>query len=185
MKITDGLKKKITTALVFAGVSLPSAYYASTHTIPSEGFITELHLDPVGLPTFCAGHLAIKGEKVKQSYTEQECIDIFVEDWVKHEKLLDVAVKVPYRSEWMRAGITDFTFNKGIGNVQSSTMLRRLNAKRYDEACDELLKWVYAKKGGKSVRLRGLELRASKQWKACMGQEPLDYRKDIERWNFK
>lgn len=49
--ITHSLKAKIFTALVAAGVSAPVAYYATTETVQSEGFLTNLHLDPVGNPS--------------------------------------------------------------------------------------------------------------------------------------
>lgn len=185
IKVTDVLKKRILIALLTVGVSGPSAYYAATKTVEAEGFLTELHKDPVGLPTLCVGHLALKGEQVKQNYTEQECIDIFVKDWVKHERLLNEKVKVPYRSEWMKASLTDFTFNKGVGNLTSSTLLRDLNAKRYDRACDRLSDWVYGKVNGNKVKLRGLEIRASVQWKACMGEVPATYVSDMVRWGAK
>jgi len=185
IRVTDALRKKILIALLAAGVSGPSAYYATTKTVDAEGFVTQLHLDPVGLPTLCVGHLAMKGEKVKQNYTEEECIAIFVSDWVKHERLLNEKVKVPYRSEWMKGSLTDFTFNKGIGNLASSTLLKDLNAKRYDRACDRLSDWVYGKVNGKKVKLRGLEIRASVQWKACMGEVPATYVSDMVRWGAK
>lgn len=185
IKVTDVLKKRILIALLTVGVSGPSAYYAATKTVEAEGFLTELHKDPVGLPTLCVGHLAMKGEKVKKNYTEEECIAIFVSDWVKHERLLNEKVKVPYRSEWMKASLTDFTFNKGISNLASSTLLKDLNAKQYDRACDRLSDWVYGKVNGKKVKLRGLEIRASVQWKACMGEVPATYVSDMVRWGAK
>lgn len=182
LKITDSLKKRIFVALIGAGVSAPSAYVATHVTVPQEGFLTDRHLDPVGKPTICVGHLLLKGEVSKPLYTEQECIDIFVKDWVKHEKLLDSVVKVPYRSAWMKGATTDFTFNKGIGNLSSSTLLARLNAKRYDEACHQLLNWVYGTVNGKKVKLKGLENRAAEQFKYCMGDEPAEYKPTMERW---
>lgn len=176
LKITPAIRSKIFTALLAAGVAGPSAMVAVDLTVPSEGFMTTLHLDPVGKPTTCIGHLVMKGETPKQTYTEDECISLFVTDWVKHEKLLDQVVKVPYRSDWMKGAVTDFTFNKGIGNVKSSTMLKNLNNKNYDAACFELTKWIYATENGKKVVLRGLNIRAQAQYKYCMGIEVGDYK---------
>lgn len=177
LNITPALRSKIFTALIAAGVAAPSAYVAVDLTVPSEGVMTNLHLDPVGKPTTCIGHLVTKDEKPKQLYTEDECVSLFVKDWVKHEQLLDNVVKVPYRSDWMKGALTDFTFNKGIGNVKSSTLLKNLNNRNYDIACFELTKWVYATNpDGKKVVLRGLNIRAQAQYKYCMGDEPGDYK---------
>lgn len=178
IKLTAAVKGRIFAALIGAGVVGPSAYVATELTIPSESIVTIPHGDPVGFNTICAGHLVKKGEVVKKSYTEQECIDIFVKDWIAHEKLLDGVVKVPYRSPWMKGALTDFTFNKGIGNVASSTLLKNLNNKQYDAACEQLTRWVYAK--GKL--LPGLVIRATKQYSYCMGNEPADYKQKMDEY---
>lgn len=178
VKLTSAVKGRIFAALIGAGVAGPSAYVATELTVPSESIVLVPHGDPVGLKTICAGHLVKKGEKVKDRYTEQECIDIFVKDWKLHQKMLAGVVKVPYRSPWMQGALEDFTFNKGIGNVASSTLLKKLNNKQYDAACEQLTEWIYAK----GVKLPGLVIRASKQYKYCMGDEPSDYKQNMEMW---
>lgn len=182
IRITTSLKKKLFIALIAAGVAGPSAYVATELTTPSEGFYTTPYIDPVGLKSWCIGHLGKKGEVVKKQYTEEECIALFVKDWVIHERLLNNVVKVPYKSGWMQGALTDFTFNKGIGNVQSSTLLLKLNAKKYDEACTELSRWVYAKVNGVATVLPGLVIRATKQYSYCMGNEPADYKSKMSGW---
>lgn len=182
MKITDSLKKKIFIALIAAGVGGPSAYVATELTTPSEGFEVVAYKDTGGLQTYCVGHLAKKGEVVKKQYTEDECVALFVKDWVIHERLLNSVVKVPYRSEWMKGALTDFTFNKGIGNVASSTLLVNLNNKKYDAACEQLTRWKYGKVNGISTVLPGLVIRASKQYSYCMGNEPADYKSKMSEW---
>lgn len=174
--ITKGLKGRILAALLASGVAGPSAYVATQLTVPSEGVITHLHLDPVGLKTTCIGHLVKKGEVPKQNYTEKECIDQFVVDWKEAESSVEKYTKVPFRSDWMKGALTDFTLNKGSGNYSSSTMLKDLNTGNYDRTCKRLLDWVYATKDGNKVKLKGLEIRASKQYKYCMGEEPSDYK---------
>lgn len=182
VKLTSAVKGRIFAALLGAGVAAPSAYVATELTVPSESIVLIPHADPVGLQTICIGHFVKKGEKVKERYTLEECIDIFVKDWKEHEAMLDKVVKVPYRSTWMKGALTDFTINKGIGNVASSTLLKNLNAKRYDEACEQLSRWVYATQNGKKVELKGLKIRASKQYKYCMGEVPGDYTPTMGRW---
>ncbi len=180
--ITSALKSRIFAALLTAGVAGPSAYYAANETVVFEGFMTHLHLDPVGKATTGVGHLVTKGEKPKQNYTEQEVIDQYVKDWIIHEKLLDTQVKVPYRSGWQKAAFADFTFNKGIGNVKSSTLLKELNNGNHDRSCVELTKWVFGTVNGKKVKLKGLDIRAQKQYKYCMGYEPADYKTQLQQY---
>jgi lysozyme len=184
VKITKALQGRIFAALIAAGVSTPVAYVAVDHTVPSEGFMTELHLDPVGKATTGIGHLVLPGEKPKQTMSEQEVIDQFVKDWVKHQNLVSTKVKVPYRTEWMKGAVIDFTFNKGIGNLSSSTLLKDLNAQRYDKACERLTDWVYGTVKGKKVKLPGLVIRASEQYKYCMGEVPGEYKVDLRNWGY-
>lgn len=174
--ITNSLKNRIFAALIAVGVSGPSAYVATQLTVPSEGVMTHLHLDPVGLKTTCIGHLVKKGETPKNNYTEDECIEQFVKDWKEAEVIVARYVKVPFRSDWMKGALTDFTFNKGSGNFASSTMLKDLNNGNYDISCRRLTDWVYGTVDGKKVKLKGLEVRASKQYKYCMGEIPTDYK---------
>lgn len=184
LPITNSMKARIFTALITAGVSAPAAYVATNLTVPSEGVVTHLHLDPVGLKTICIGHLVKKGETPKQNYTEDECIAQFVKDWQETENHVERYVKVPFRSAWMKGVVTDFTFNKGIGNLSTSTLLKDLNAKRYDKSCMELTKWVFGTVDGKKVKLKGLEIRATKQYKYCMGDEPATYKPDMKAWGY-
>ena len=181
LPITNSLKGRVFAALIAAGVAGPSAYIASNLTVPSEGVLTHLHLDPVGKKTTCIGHLVKKGETPKQNYTEEECIAQFVKDWVAHEKIVEKAVKVPFKSPWMKGAVTDFTFNKGGGNLNSSTLLIKLNNKNYEGACLQLTNWVFGTVNGEKVKLKGLEIRASEQYKYCMGEIPADY-KPINIW---
>jgi lysozyme len=183
LQITKSLKGRIFAALIAAGVTGPSAYVATQLTVPSEGVMTHLHLDPVGKPTTCIGHLVKKNEVAKQNYTIDECIAQFAKDWKEAEDAVDRYVKVPFRSEWMKGALTDFTFNKGAGNFASSTMLKDLNNGNYDRTCRRLTDWVYGTVNGKKVKLKGLEVRASKQYKYCMGEIPAGYKQTMEEWS--
>lgn len=182
VKLTTSIRGKLFAALLGAGVAGPSAYVAVELTAPSEGLYLTPYKDPVGLTTICLGHLVKKGEAVKKEYTVDECAIIFAKDFKEHEVLLDKMVKVPYRSPWMKAALTDFTFNKGVGNLSSSTLLKKLNSKDYDGACQELSRWVYGKVGGVMKVLPGLVTRATKQYQYCMDEAPGDYIPKMKAW---
>lgn len=51
--------------------------------------------------------------------------------------------------------IADFAYNLGLGRLRASTLRRRINARAWEQACNELQKWVNG--GGK--KLPGLILR--------------------------
>lgn len=182
VKLTTSIRGKLFAALLGAGVAGPSAYVAVELTAPSEGLYLTPYKDPVGLTTICLGHLVKKGEKVKDLYTVDECAELFAKDFKEHEVIMDKVVKVDYRSPWMKAAFTDFTFNKGVGNLASSTLLKKLNTKDYDGSCLELTRWVYGRIGGVMKVLPGLVTRSTKQYEYCMGEVPGDYKQSIEMW---
>jgi lysozyme len=49
--------------------------------------------------------------------------------------------------EWRLAAIVDFTFNLGAGQLQMSTLRRRINQRDWSAAAAELQRWVHG--GGK------------------------------------
>lgn len=58
--------------------------------------------------------------------------------------VMDVPLTAP-----MFSALTSFTYNVGADSVRRSTLLKRLKQRRYREAADELLRWVYA--GGRKL----------------------------------
>jgi lysozyme len=166
------IRTKLIAAFIAAGLSAPAAFVAYDLTMPSEGLILSPYSDPVGLRTACVGHLIRKGEKVKEKYTEEECMAIFAEDYKKHEQEIVKAVggKDKFASEWQQAAATDMTFNNGIGLIGPSTMVSLIKQGKHVEACQQLSRWVKAK--GKT--LRGLVIRRQKTMPYCLGEIPWD-----------
>lgn len=162
------LRTKLITAFIVAGLSAPSAFVAYDLTLPSEGLILSPYTDPVGLKTKCVGHLIRKGEKIKEKYTEEECMAIFAQDYKKHEQEIVEAVggKNKFASEWQQAAATDMTFNNGIGLIGPSTMVSLIKQGKHVEACQQLSRWVKAK--GKT--LHGLVIRRDKTMPYCLGE---------------
>ena len=171
------LKPKLIAAFIAVGLSSSAAFVVHDLTLQSEGFRQEVYLDPAGLPTVCVGRMD-KSMKLGKKYTLDECMTMLAEDWLKHQKQLDKVVKVPYKSEWQQQALTDFTFNVGIGNVQSSTLIKLLNQGRHVEACNQLSRWV--KVGNKT--LKGLVIRREKTLNYCLGELPWDKQAAYERF---
>jgi lysozyme len=121
-----------------------------------------------------------KSLKLGQKFSVDECMKMFAEDWKKHQAQLNSVVKVDYKSEWQKEALTDFTFNLGIGNVKSSTLIRKLNAKDHIGACRELTKWVKGRVKGQLVTLRGLVTRRNNTMPFCLGELSYDKQKAYE-----
>ena len=169
------IKTKLIAAFIAAGLSAPAAFFVYDVTVPSEGVELQVYLDPVSLPTVCVGRMDRK-LKLGQTFTLDECMEMLAEDWKKHQDQLDKIVKVPYKSDWQQQALTDFTFNVGIGNVQSSTLIRLLNQGKHVEACQQLSRWVKA--GGKT--LKGLVTRRKNTMPYCLGELSWDKQKAYE-----
>ena len=181
------LRSKLIAAFITAGLGAPAAFVAYDLTLPSEGYEPIPYIDPVGLKTYCVGHLALKSEKIKKQYTDEECMAIFASDWKKHLNQLDSVVKVEYKSEWQRQALNDFTFNNGIGNVKSSTLLKLLNQGKHVEACQQLTRWVKGRVKDVMVTLKGLVTRRDKTMPYCLGELSWDkqqaYEDFLNEWN--
>lgn len=129
--------KTILTATAVTTVSLSSAFIAK-----HEGLRTSAYLDPVNVPTICYG--ATEGVKMGQKKTVEECNILLEKDVMRFERDVLKLVKVPL-TENQLISITSFTYNVGVGNFKSSTLLKRLNACNYQGAANEFIRWKYAK----------------------------------------
>lgn len=168
----NSIRQKLIASFLAAGISASGAFVAYDLTLPSEGFEQRVYVDPVGLPTVCVGHMD-KALKKGETFTIEECMEMFASDWEKYQAQLDSVVKVPYKSEWQKEALTDFTFNLGIGNVKSSTLIKLVNQGRHKAACEQLSRWVNA--GGKT--LKGLVTRRANTMPYCLGELSYDKQK--------
>lgn len=145
--------------------------------IPYEGSVKKgdthhVYLDAVGIPTACYGQTRydLYGRKIQMgmTYTEDECLEMFVITSNKFEKDIDrVFGDIPYQNSYQKAALISFTYNVGLGNLKSSTLVKKFKNKEYDAACDQLSRWVYANK----KKLNGLVRRRAdeKQW--CLADQ--------------
>ena len=168
-------KSFLSKKLAAAGLSVAAALSGGYLLIPHEGEVKNkagehvVYLDPVGIPTACWGltgkDLYGKPFKRGETYTEKECLTMFT-DRVRHfEYAVDKAVKVGYASPYQKAALISFVYNVGEGNFLNSTALRMLNKGDHEGACNQLLRWKYAK--GKE--LPGLVTRRQEEMLWCIG----------------
>lgn len=123
-----------------------------------EGLRLEAYLCPAGVPTIGYGHT--KGVKLGQKITKEQAEQFLADDYLEAEQQVAHLVKVPLKHNQLEA-LTSFVFNLGIGNLRSSTLLRKLNTGDYIGAGQEFDKWVYSK----GVKLNGLIARRKEERK--------------------
>lgn len=149
-------KKKVTGAV--AGV----VALAVAQIMPFEGLRLSTYLDATGTPTVCYGETL--NVKPNQHFTAEQCKEMLIkrvgEDF--YAKMLPL-VHVPVPDISMAAFVS-FTYNVGLGNFKTSTLLKKLNAGDLRGACNELPKWNKSK--GKV--LKGLIDRRAKEQAMCL-----------------
>jgi lysozyme len=125
----------------------------------AEGLRLESYLDGA-VWTIGWGTTRINGKPVTagMKITREQAADYFNHDIAIFERDVENAVKVPITDNQFSA-LVSLTYNIGIGNLRSSTLLKKLNKRDYKGAAAEFDRWVYA--GGKV--LSGLVERRKKE----------------------
>jgi GH24 family phage-related lysozyme (muramidase) len=90
--------------------------------------------------------------------THEEAMAIFRHALSVFEDAVRRNVKVPMNSNQFSA-YTIFCYNVGEAQFASSTVLKRINERRYDDAAEAMGAWIYATLGQHKQALRGLARR--------------------------
>ena len=114
----------------------------------SEGFRNRVYQDVAGLPTIGYGHRLLHAESFPNGIDSAQAAELLAADVRDAEQAVERMVKVPLAQSQFDA-LVDFVFNLGAGRFATSTLLKCLNAGRYDEAVKELLRWDRA--GGQEI----------------------------------
>jgi GH24 family phage-related lysozyme (muramidase) len=115
-----------------------------------EGCKLTAYRCPANVCTIGYGHTTSAGAppvKDGMTITQQQADDILSRDLVKFETAVHNMVHQPLNQHQFDV-LVDFAYNAGIGNLQSSTLLKKVNAAKFDEVPAELMKW---NKGGGKV----------------------------------
>lgn len=112
-----------------------------------EGLELKAYKDSVGILTVGYGST---GSHVKPgtTITKEQAEELLKQDVSRFEKGVNDLVKVPLTQNQFDS-LVSFSFNLGLANLKSSTLLKRLNALDYSGAAKEFLRWNKA--GGKTL----------------------------------
>jgi len=115
---------------------------------------------PAGVLTLGFGHTNHHGRKFDAStrWTMEECHEAFLEDMAGFEMAVRRLVKVPL-TPYQYDSLVSFAYNCGEGNLQKSTLLKKVNKGDFEDAALEFHKW---NKGGGKV-LAGLTRRRASE----------------------
>jgi len=114
-----------------------------------EGCRTEAYQDPVGVWTIGFGHTSAAGPPCVGpgvTVTRAEATGILMRDLETFSAGVKSAITAPLNDNQFSA-LVSFAFNVGLGNFRSSSVLRSVNACRFDRVPADLALWVKA--GGK------------------------------------
>ena len=107
------------------------------------------------------------GVKEDDTISQPEADELLENDIAKFEEYVSDNVIVELK-QYQFDALVAWTFNLGVGNLRSSTMLKKLNESDYDSVPSEMKRWNKA--GGKTldglIRRRNAEalLFQSKEW---------------------
>jgi lysozyme len=109
----------------------------------SEGFRNRVYKDVAGIPTIGYGHRLLHSDSFPNGIDDLQAANLLACDVRDAEQAVERLVKVPLTQGQFDA-LVDFTFNLGAGRLASSDLLKSLNAGRYDDAAEQLLRWDHA-----------------------------------------
>jgi lysozyme len=102
------------------------------------------------------------GDTITQKRAEQLLLDDLDDTYAQGVKDCVTAPLYSYEFE----SFVSLTYNIGVPNFCSSTLVKKVNALDYHGACTEIKRWVYAQ--GEVVQ--GLVNRREKEYATCIGE---------------
>lgn len=129
-----------------------------------EALILNLYLDSGGVKTIGIGSTSSDIKDLNswgwdRSITIEQAVDIYQKSLVKYTAALDAALKVEV-SQQLYDALVSITYNIGIGAMQKSTFMKRVNSRDTVKRITEAMSW-FCKDNGREVK--GLVNRRNKE----------------------
>lgn len=129
-----------------------------------EGFSSEAYIPvPGDVPTIGFG--STKDVQLGDKISVTEGLNRLMRDVNDTESAIGVCVKVPLTQNEYDA-YASLAFNIGRAAFCKSTLVKKLNAKDYSGACNEIKRWVYFK----GAVNKGLVKRRETEYQTCIRQ---------------
>jgi lysozyme len=135
----------------------------------SEGFRSQVYKDVAGFPTIGYGHRLLHPESFPNGIDEPQAAEILASDVRDAVQAVQRLVKAPLTQGQFDA-LVDFCFNLGAGRLAASTLLKCLNAGRYDDAVEQLLLWDHAD-GQEIAALKARREAESELWRNAQARQ--------------
>ena len=103
-----------------------------------EGCELEAYQCAAGVWTI--GYGSTKDVKEGDTLTQKEADNLLLHEMQEYEGYIKELIKVPLKQNQFDA-LVSWTFNLGAGNLNSSTMLKKLNNQEYDEVAPQMKRW--------------------------------------------
>lgn len=119
-----------------------------------EGFYAQPYLCPAGVPTIGYGATFYEdGRRVAltdPAITRERAEELL--RWHIRQQFLPAAMRLcpGANTPGRLAGLVDFAFNLGAGNLKASTLRRKVNADEWDDVPEQHMRWNRA--GGRVLR---------------------------------
>ncbi|PWE48494.1 lysozyme [Thioclava sp. NG1] len=128
-----------------------------------EGKENTAYRDVIGVLTVCYGET--RGVKAGDTYTDAECTAMLQSRWAEfYTGMLQIAPPMQQAPIEVQAAVTSWAYNVGLGNAAKSTLAKKLRARDWRAACNELPKWT---RSGERF-LQGLLNRRLDERKLCL-----------------
>lgn len=88
------------------------------------------------------GYGTTKNVKMGMTCTEEQAHRWLIDDLVGIAQCFEKYISVQLKQNQIDA-LASWTYNLGIGNLLKSTLLKKLNAGKFDDIPDEIRKWKY------------------------------------------
>ena len=109
-----------------------------------EGLRLKAYKCPAAVWTIGYGHTSAAGAPIVNPdlvITKEDAEEILKEDMEQYEAGVRKYVKVGLTQNQFDA-LVDFAYNAGVGRLSTSTLLKKVNAGKFDEVPAEFMKWT-------------------------------------------
>lgn len=169
MKTSNKFLVTALSVISLAGVAVTAKYegFTSKPIIPVKGDVPTIGFGTTSYPDGTAVKMG------DEAITKDQGMQYLKAHMGKDAKQFNETLQGVYLSQKEYDLYMDFTYNFGISNWKSSSMLKNLKKGNYTEACESLLKWKYVAKRDCSIRKNGcygLWTRQVERYNSCMGE---------------